>query len=66
MKNLTEILQELEKGKISADHAESEVLRLFSVMKSVCDHPKEKWIWEMNNKDAHCGLCGEQIEQTVL
>ncbi len=31
MKKLPEILKDLEQGKISADHAESQVLRLFSV-----------------------------------
>lgn len=30
MKKLTEILKELEQGKINADHAESQVLRLFN------------------------------------
>ena len=30
MKKLAEILKDLEQGKISADHAESQVLRLFN------------------------------------
>lgn len=42
------------------------VLPQANVISSVCEHPKNKWIWEMNNRNAYCELCGEQIEQIDL
>lgn len=43
MEKLAEILKDLEQGKISADHAESQVLRLFGVSGSL---PKNITIWK--------------------
>jgi len=62
MKKLAKILTELEQGKISADHAETQVLRLFSVssrfsLKSFEDEWKKRsrmdfeWEWV---EDAGC------------
>jgi hypothetical protein len=38
MEKLSQILKDLEQGKISADHAEAQILDLFVVTKSVCEH----------------------------
>lgn len=42
MEKLTIILQELEQGKISADNAEEQVLRLFGVSRSVSHKEREE------------------------
>jgi tRNA(Ile2) C34 agmatinyltransferase TiaS len=41
MEKLSQILKDLEQGKISADHAEAQILDLFVVTKSVCENCKE-------------------------
>lgn len=50
MEKLTEILKDLEQGKISADNAESKILRLFNVIKSVCRMCEKE-------RDTNMGLC---------
>jgi hypothetical protein len=58
MEKLTEILKDLEQGKISADNAEEQVLRLFSVISCVC--PNEI---KTGTVSIHCcNLCGKPDE----
>jgi hypothetical protein len=58
MEKLTEILKDLEQGKISADNAEEQVLRLFSVISCVC--PNEI---KTGTVAIHCcNLCGKPDE----
>jgi len=58
MEKLTDILKDLEQGKISADNAEEQVLRLFSVISCVC--PNEI---KTGTVSIHCcNLCGKPDE----
>ena len=52
MEKLTIILQELEKGKISADNAEEQVLRLFGVRRSVSHKERDEQERQQYLKDA--------------
>lgn len=61
MEKLADILKDLEQGKISADNAESKVLRLFNVSGQVCDHPKEaRTYWQ---GETFCVRCKTTIKQ---
>jgi len=65
MEKLTEILKDLEQGKISADHAESQILRLFNVVKKseqlcfVCK--KEIATHGIGKTKTVCGKCWNVI-----
>jgi hypothetical protein len=61
MEKLTEILKDLEQGKISADNAEEQVLRLFSVVgRSEQLLPKPCKICKTEIRiDVGDGLCAE-------
>ena len=58
MEKLTEILKDLEQGKISADNAEGQVLRLFSVISCVCPNEIKTGTVSINC----CNLCGKPDE----
>lgn len=59
MEKLTIILKELEQGKISADNAEEQVLRLFNVVglseQLVCDV-----CGSTDNIQTYCGKCMDE------
>jgi len=69
MEKLTEILKDLEQGKISADNAEAKVLRLFDIrrsdspkcLKCGADESKQSCIgkWE-DGEEYRCDECGNE------
>lgn len=61
MKKLAEILKDLEQGKISADHAESEVLRLFSVSGSLLSDIRDEMDADMEDS----GMAQGEIESCL-
>ena len=64
MEKLAEILKDLEQGKISADNAEGQVLRLFNVSgqseQLICPFCQSDDLFEFELKHSKCRKCKEQ------